>query len=127
MVDIDKQIAYWRGGAEEDWAVAQELLSHGRVRHCLFFAHLDLEKGVEGACVQPQTGLCAAHSQPRASGRGSLISAWIPSNWTLLADMNEFNLEGRYPDQMIPTPTLGEAEGYMRRAEEVVKCLLKKL
>jgi hypothetical protein len=44
MIDIEKQVAYWREGAAEDWLVAVELVDLGRTRHGLFFAHLALEK-----------------------------------------------------------------------------------
>lgn len=44
MIDINKQINYWRNSAIEDWEVARELLKSGRVRHGLFFAHLAIEK-----------------------------------------------------------------------------------
>ncbi|MEN8127119.1 MAG: HEPN domain-containing protein [Planctomycetota bacterium] len=44
MVDIQKQIIYWSSGAEEDIAVAEELIGNKRYRHGLFFAHLALEK-----------------------------------------------------------------------------------
>jgi len=44
MVDIAKQIAFWRDGANEDWDVARQLVDTGRTRHGLFFAHLALEK-----------------------------------------------------------------------------------
>jgi len=44
MVDIGKQILHWRGGADEDWAVAMELIGHDKIRHGLFIAHLALEK-----------------------------------------------------------------------------------
>jgi HEPN domain-containing protein len=44
MVDISKQINYWRDGATEDWAVAQELIDRDKIRHGLFIAHLALEK-----------------------------------------------------------------------------------
>jgi len=47
MFDVEKQIAYWRGGAEEDMAVARELIAGKRVRHGLFFAHLALEKALK--------------------------------------------------------------------------------
>ena len=30
MIDIDKQIAYWRRGAQEDWIVARELVDSGQ-------------------------------------------------------------------------------------------------
>jgi HEPN domain-containing protein len=55
MVDIDKQISYWKENADEDWAVAQQLLESGRIRHGLFFAHLSLEKILK-ALVCKNTG-----------------------------------------------------------------------
>ena len=43
MINIEKQVAYWRDGAVEDWEIAQELIERGRTRHGLFFVHLSLE------------------------------------------------------------------------------------
>ena len=43
-IDVDKQIAFWRGSAEEDMAVARDLVHRNHTRHGLFFAHLGLEK-----------------------------------------------------------------------------------
>lgn len=54
MVDVDKQIAFWREGAKEDWGVAYHLVDPARVRHGLFFAHLALEKALK-ALVCPKT------------------------------------------------------------------------
>ena len=47
MIDIDKKIAFWRGSAEEDMAVARDLVHRNRTRHGLFFAHLALEKALK--------------------------------------------------------------------------------
>ena len=44
MIDINKQITYWRESSKEDWEVALELVGNNRYRHGLFFAHLALEK-----------------------------------------------------------------------------------
>ena len=44
MIDIQKQIDYWRNGAIEDWNVAEDLVSRNKTRHGLFFVHLALEK-----------------------------------------------------------------------------------
>lgn len=44
MINIEKQIAHWRKGSQEDWEVAKDLVERRRVRHGLFFAHLALEK-----------------------------------------------------------------------------------
>ncbi len=44
MIDIAKQVAYWREGAVEDWEVARDLIERGKTRYGLFFVHLSLEK-----------------------------------------------------------------------------------
>ena len=44
MVDMVKQIAYWRNGSDEDWTVAKKLVADGYYRHGLFFGHLAVEK-----------------------------------------------------------------------------------
>jgi hypothetical protein len=43
MIDIEKQINYWREGAIEDWDVARDLVEKNRIRHGLFF-HIFLWK-----------------------------------------------------------------------------------
>ncbi len=55
MVDVDKHIGYWKGGAEEDIAAAGSLLETGHPRHALFFAHLAVEKMLK-AHVTKATG-----------------------------------------------------------------------
>jgi len=47
MIDINKQINFWRSGGEEDLAVARDLVNRNRIRHGLFFAHLALEKALK--------------------------------------------------------------------------------
>ena len=47
--------------------------------------------------------------------------------FNLLAVMNEFNLEGRYPDSAVVPPTQDQAAAYLRRSEEVVTWLIKQL
>jgi HEPN domain-containing protein len=47
MINIQKQVAYWRNGASEDWQVATELVRRKRLRHGFFFAHLALEEALK--------------------------------------------------------------------------------
>jgi HEPN domain-containing protein len=122
MVDIDKQIQYWRNGADEDWAVAQELFNSGKIRHGLFIAHLALEKSLK-AHVCRSTGELAPriHNLVRLAEFAGLILS--ESQTDLLADVNEFNIEGRYPEMLVPLPTHAEAGDYITRIAEVLKCL----
>lgn len=122
MVNIGKQIAHWQKGALEDWGVAQELVKNNRIRHGLFFAHLALEKMLK-AHICRATGELAPpiHNLVRLSAKASLdLSA---GQIDLLAEVNEFNIQGRYPELLLPSPTRPEAEGYMTRIDEVLRCL----
>lgn len=50
-----------------------------------------------------------------------------PEQLDVLAEMNAFNIEGRYPETLSPPPSKEEALRYLRRAEEVFKCLIQPL
>jgi len=68
MVDIEKQIAFWRGSAEEDWDVARQLVANERTRHGLFFAHLALEKILKAiVCKHSQDLAPKLHNLSRLS------------------------------------------------------------
>ena len=41
----------------------------------------------------------------------------------LLAEVSEFNIEGRYPEMLLPQPSELEVERYMSRIAEVLQCL----
>ena len=122
MIDIGKQVAHWRNSAVEDWSVAQDLVSRGKVRHGLFFAHLTLEKTIK-AHVCKATGELASkiHNLVRLSQIASLTLS--EDHIDLLAEVNEFNIEGRYPEMLLPPPSREEADAYMIRIHEVLQCL----
>ena len=103
MIDIGKQIVHWRNSAVEDWSVAQDLVSRGKIRHGLFFAHLALEKTIK-AHVCKATGELASkiHNLVRLSQIAGL--ALSEDQIDLLAEVSEFNIEGRYPEMLLPPP-----------------------
>ena len=45
----------------------------------------------------------------------------------ILAEMNAFNIEGRYPDALLPLPSREEADSIIKRAEEVYRWLMSRL
>lgn len=122
MIDIGKQIMHWRNSAVEDWSVAQDLVSRGKIRHGLFFAHLTLEKTIK-AHVCKATGELASkiHNLVRLSQIAGLTLS--EDQIDLLAEVSEFNIEGRYPEMLLPPPSREEADGYMIRIDEVLQCL----
>lgn len=126
MFDIQKQIAYWRDGAVEDWEVAQDLLQHRRTRHGLFLVHLALEKLLKAHVCRYTNDLAPRlHNLIRLAELAKLTPT--QAQLDTLADMNAFNLEQRYPDVLTPVPTPGDAKNYRLRAEEVYQWLLSQL
>jgi len=122
MFDIGKQIQHWRNSADEDWTVAQELIGHDKIRHGLFLAHLALEKTLK-AHVCRATGEMAPriHNLVRLAEMAGLKLS--EGQTDLLADAKEFNIEGCYPEMHMPPLTRAEADDYMARIAEVMKCL----
>jgi len=126
MVDISQQIAYWRAGAAEDWEAAQQLVDSAKIRHGLFFAHLALEKLLK-AHICKHTGRLAPklHNLVRLAEMAELELA--ADHLDVLAEMNEFNLEGRYPITYVAPPTQKEALDYMKKSKVVLEWLTRQL
>lgn len=121
-MNIDKHISHWLTGSTEDWEVTQTLLNQGKVRHGLFFAHLALEKKLKAQYCRHQQKLAPmTHNLLRiADGTDICLNS---EQRNLLAECNAFNIEGRYPELYLPLPTEQEAEEYMARIGELLKCL----
>ncbi|MBW1676275.1 MAG: HEPN domain-containing protein [Deltaproteobacteria bacterium] len=123
MIDIDKQISFWRNSAEEDLAVARDLVDRNRIRHGLFFAHLALEKALKAhVCCVTQDIAPRLHNLVRLAELAELDIQ--PAQMDILAEMNSFNIEGRYPDTLSPPPSQEEAQHYMTQGEEVFQWLI---
>jgi len=126
MIDINKQIAYWRDGALDDWEVARELVRNGRTRHGLFFAHLALEKLIKAhVCLHTQDLPPRIHNLVRLAEMSAL--AFDQDQRDIMAEMNAFTIEGRYPDVFISPLPQDEAEHYLNRVEKVFKWLMNPL
>ena len=126
MVDIPQQIAYWRNGAVEDWDVANQLVDGGKIRHGMFFAHLALEKILKAhICKKTQKLAPRIHNLVRLTEIAELELR--TEDVDTLAEMNEFNLEGRYPVTFLPPPTKEESQAYIKKAKVVFEWLTRKL
>ena len=124
MIDIKKQIAYWREGSTEDWEVAQELVDLGRTRHGLFFAHLALEKMLK-AHVCRATGNLAPkiHNLLRLTELTGL--SFSKTHKEFLSRFDIHQLEGRYPDRLPKPLKKSKARKELQAVEEVLQWLIK--
>ena len=126
MIDIEKQIAYWRAGAAEDWQVAQELINLGRTRHGLFFAHLALEKLLKAHVCRATRDLAPRlHPLLRLAERTALTPS--DEQRAFLARFDRNQLEGRYPDLLPAAPDVETAREELKQAEEVFQWLNRQL
>jgi HEPN domain-containing protein len=125
MLDIEKQVAFWRAGANEDLAVGRDLMSRKHTRHGLFFVHLAVEKALKAiVCRVTKDVPPRVHNLVRLSELAGISPT--QAHLETLATMNAFNVEGRYPETLQPPPTPEMAQNYLRRAEEVFSWLISR-
>ena len=78
--------------------VARDLVARGRTRHGLFLAHLALEKVLKAhVCRQTRDLAPKIHSLVRLAELALIELA--NEHLDTLAEMNAFNVEGRYPER----------------------------
>ena len=124
MIDIEKQVAYWRKGAAEDWSAAQQLVKTRKTRHGLFFARLALEKLLKAhVCRQTKDLAPPIHNLIRLGQLSGLVLN--QKQMDVLAEMNAFNIEGRYPESLAQAPSVTEAKAYLSRTKGVMQWLTK--
>lgn len=121
-MDIDRQIAYWREGAVEDFDVAKTLLENNRIRHALFFADLSLEKMLK-ALVVKATGEVPprTHDLVRLASLAEL--SLDNDQRQFLAEFQEYCLEGRYPETLGEPPSRAEAENELDACRRMLEWL----
>jgi len=98
MMTKEQHIQHWVDTAQYDWEGAEGAFSIKRYLHCLFWAHLSLEKLAKAHWVKTHTD----NIPPKVHNVHWLLDQ---SNIDLGDEMmnflnkfNDFQLEGRYPD-----------------------------
>ena len=126
LMDINKQIDYWRTSSDEDFAAAESLLEKGHLRHCLFFVHLAMEKMLKAHVTRQTKDIPPRiHNLVRlAEITGLKLDA---EQEQFLRKFNVYQLEGRYPDSEQVSFDLGFAREKISRAREMLKWLKRQL
>jgi HEPN domain-containing protein len=121
-MDVEKQISYWITGAEEDFAAAQSLFEKGHLRHCLFLAHLAVEKMLKAHVVRQTKDIPPKiHNLTRLAQITKLKLQ--PRQEQFLREFGIYQLEGRYPDVEQMPFDRNSAEQEMSRVGELLKWL----
>ncbi len=125
-MDVHKQIDYWRTSSDEDFAAAQSLLEKGHLRHCLFFAHLAIEKMLKAHVTQQTNDIPPRiHNLVRLAEIAGL--KLDPEHKEFLREFGVYQLGGRYPDSEQISLDLGIAREEISRAREMLKWLKAQL
>lgn len=125
-MNVSKQVDFWKASGEEDFAAAESLLEKGHLRHCLFFAHLAVEKMLKAHVTRQTKGV-----PPRIHNLVRLVEIAClrvdSDQEKLLREFGVYQLEGRYPDseQVSLSPSLAKEE--ITRAKEMIVWLKKRL
>lgn len=125
-MDVTKQIEYWAASSAEDIAAAESLLEQGHLRHCLFFAHLSLEKLLKAHVVR-QTGDVPPriHSLIRLAEIAGL--ALDEERDEFIRSFGVYQLEGRYPDARFYALEADYALAELSRTKETLEWLKNQL
>jgi len=126
MINVEKQVVYWRDGALEDWQAAEDLVGLGRTRHGLFFAHLALEKMLKAHVCRVISDIPPRiHALLRLAERAELELSGTQR--LFLARFDRYQLEGRYPDLLPAAPTMQSARAELEQAREMLEWLNRQL
>ncbi len=97
MINIQKQIEYWKNGAESDLETAEILINENKYIQGLFFCHLSIEKILKAGIVKESRQL-----PPRSHDLFYLASRALmkfnPQDQELFQVLMRYQLEGRYPE-----------------------------
>lgn len=125
-MDIKKQIEYWRKGAAEDWAMATDLVQREKPRYGLFFAHLALEKTLKAhVCRATQDLAPRTHALLRLVELSQLRVS--PEQRLFLSEFDRYQVEGRYPEDLISPPSPEEGRVQLEKAREILQWLMQQL
>lgn len=126
MINVDKQVSYWKTGAEEDFVVARKLILDGHSRQGLFFLHLTLEKVLKAHVCKTTRDLAPRIHDLVKLAKLSALNVDSESA-SIMAEINAFNLKGRYPENFPILPSRAEAERHLAQAERVYQWLMSQL
>jgi HEPN domain-containing protein len=128
-MDIKQHIDYWLASAAHDMEAAETLFKNQKYDWCLFVGHLVLEKALKAFYVRDKQELPPwIHNLVRLAENTKL-----PLNegqLAFLADVNDFNIEGRYPDfkfSFYKTCTKEFTEEQFQKIKEMYQWLLSQM
>ena len=128
-MDKKQRIGYWLDSASHDFDVAEILFQNKRYDWCLFIGHLVIEKVLKAFYVR-DTGESPPwiHNLIRLAENTTLNLS--DEQKELLAEINQFNVEARYPDyknSFYKLCTREFTEEYFTKTKDLYQWLLSQI
>lgn len=128
-MDVKQNIDYWLKTAAHDMDVAETLFQNQKYDWCLFIGHLVIEKTLKAFYVRDKLEIPPKiHNLVRLAENTKL--SLTEDQFVFLADVNDFNIETRYPDakfSFYKTCTKEFTEGQFSMIKEMYKWLLSQM
>lgn len=119
-MDLEKQIEYWRQGADDEMEAAEGLFSLRKYRQALFFAHLSIEK-----IIKAHITIKTKKVPPKIHNLGRLaeIAELSPPEdiARFLKRFDIYQIETRYPNTFITELKKEKAASTLAEAKRVLE------
>ena len=124
--NLERQIEYWKNLSLSDILTAEILIEKRRFLHGLFFCNLTIEKALKAHYVKRNSKLAPkTHNLLYLVDNTDLVLD--DSKMQFLGILLKYQLEGRYPENEIDSPTQEISEDYFHQTKEFMEWLIKKL
>jgi HEPN domain-containing protein len=122
----EKQIEYWKTTAISDLELAEIVIQNGKFLHGLFCCHLTIEKALKAHFVKTNNNFAPkTHDLIYLIDKAGLE---IDDKQKLyLSALMQFQLEGRYPDYLLNSPTKEKSLDYLQKTKDFLQWLIEKL
>lgn len=126
MINIQKQIDYWKQGSDDDFETAGILIENKKYVHGLFFCHLSIEKIIKALIVKNTQDI------PQKSHDifylTKIAGIELPPEMERIAQiLMKYQLEGRYPQYFPVAPEYNQVSEYFSQTRELLLWFRKKL
>lgn len=126
MIDLEKQINYWKTGAFDDFESAEILINKNKLIHGLFFCHLVIEKAIKAHVVKETKEIAPrSHNLIYLSEKANLI--FKEEDEMFLGILMKYQLQGRYPDYNPSILDNEKVADYLVKTKNLLKWLNEKL
>ncbi len=126
MINVEKQVEYWRSSAESNIDTARLLIDNGKTVEGLFFCHLAIEKILKAHFVKYNNELAPKIHKLQYLAEKSGIELEEEQK-DFFGVLMQFQIEGRYPEFFPPKPSKQTAEDLLNQTKTVLQWLMQKL